>query len=594
MKTLKKSISIILCVLMIMSSVMIFSFAKEPKVTDYIPDYDMETPVIFIHGMGQNDTYLVDENGNKKVDKDGKYITGWPLYLDVPALIKNALPGLLMSIVTRKDSGLYDGLYNGAIEALNSVAKDNEGNYINPITLNNYPYSFAKMSETEKEECYEHIPIKQLTELIGEDKVFYFGYDTFGNVSETAEILHNYINDIVLPETGAKQVTLCTISLGGSITVEHLNKYPEDHKLIKKLLFFVPAINGSDIVGDILTEELSVFYDDSTLYESLMVKLLGDSFGAYLLNMVLRILPSDVLKSGLRGLVNGVAEVAIRSCTQMWALCPDEYYEEAREKWLSDEKYASIRAQVDSFMQSRANFENNLNKLREGGTELYNIVCYGSQLFPLSKNYKTTNADGIIDAASTSMGMTFADLGTTFPDGYKAAGTYCKDPTHNHISPDNTVDPTTGLLPCTTWFFKGQPHDMLASNDVAISLSVQILTDNNMKDVYSNPEAYPQYNNYRLTKNANLNIDLWNETDKTDISADKIDAVNKAIADVRAIEEETVIDNARWLAAEKALTDSLVAAGVIESEEPTEIENIFTLITKGANKCVNKFYEVIK
>lgn len=590
MKRIRKPLSLILAFMMIFSSCVVFASAEEASA--YVPDYDMDTPVIFIHGMGQNDTFVLDDDGNRMVDENGDYITGWPLELDIMSLLKHALPPLLLSAITRKDSGLSEGMYNGAQAALYALEKDPQGNYIQPVEVPCIEKPFSQMTEEEKNDCYEHIPIQELTNIIGEDMVYYFGYDTFGNVADTAEILHNYINDVVLPQTGADQVTICPISLGGSIAVEYLETYPEDHALLRKVVFFVPAIDGSDIVGDILTDNLSVFYDDSTLYESLLVTLMGDSFATYLVNMLLRMLPSDVLKDGLRGLAHGVVQVAIRSCTQMWALCPTAYYAQARETWLSDDAYASIRDQVDSFMVSRANFENNLNKLRDGGTQLYNIVCYNKELFPLCKDYKTTNADGIIDADSTSMGATFADLGTTLPADYVQAGTYCSDPAnHNHISPDRVVDPTTSLLPETTWFFKGQPHELLASNDVAIRLTTQLLCDNNMKNVYSNPVAYPQYNSYRLNKNIKLNLAAWEAADKSDMTSEEIAAVESAIAQIKVLEKETVIDNAAWTAAEKAFENALVAAGVIEDTTPTAFENILTMLTKAANRALNKVYE---
>ena len=590
MKQFKKITAMILVVLMLFSSTVLVSSAK----SDYTPAYDLETPVIFIHGMGQNDTFLLNEDGTRKLNDKGEPMTGWPLQIDIMGLLKHALPGLLASIVTRKDTGLSKGLEKGAMAALANVAKDNEGNYLTPVEVPCIPYAYDKMTEEEMNDCYEHIPVKEMTDLLGEDMVYYFGYDTFGNVADTAEILHKYITEIVLPQTGAKQVAICPISLGGTIAVKYLEDYPEDHKYLKRVLFFVPAINGSDIVGDILTYNLSVFDDDETLYGSLMPKLLGDSYLAYLLNMVLRILPSDVLKSGLRGLVTGVVNVAIRSCTQMWALCPDEYYEEARELWLSDDAYASIRKEVDEFMVARKNIKKNLDKLQAGGTEIFNLVCYGSELFPLSKDYKTTNADGIIDAESTSFGATFADLGTTFPEGYKAAGTYCTDPTHDHISPDRTVDPSTCLFPCRTWFFKGQAHEKLASNDVAIKLSIQLLCDDNMKDVYSNPEAYPQYNSFRLTKEYKLNKELWAEADKSKYTAEQIKAVEDAIVKADAFLTETVIDNEGWTKAEAEFNTALVNVGLLEDKTPTAFENVLTTITKNANRVVNKAFKYIE
>ena len=68
MKT-KRIISLLLVVVMLFSVVSVsFASAAENSVnavSDYVPDYDRETPVIIVHGMSQNDTYVLDENGNR-------------------------------------------------------------------------------------------------------------------------------------------------------------------------------------------------------------------------------------------------------------------------------------------------------------------------------------------------------------------------------------------------------------------------------------------------------------------------------------------------------------------------------------------------
>ena len=46
------------------------------------------------------------------------------------------------------------------------------------------------------------------------------------------------------------------------------------------------------------------------------------------MNIVLRILPDNVLKSALKGLLDGLVDIAALRTTMIWALCPDEYYEE--------------------------------------------------------------------------------------------------------------------------------------------------------------------------------------------------------------------------------------------------------------------------
>ena len=251
------------------------------------------------------------------------------------------------------------------------------------------------------------LPLQGLAEIVGEENIYYFGYDSLGDVMYETEKLHHYIHDVVLPKSPNGQVKICPISLGGTIAINYLETYPEDYELIKKMVFVIPAIDGSDIIGDLFTGNLSVFYDDDTLYEDLLVTLLGDTYLAYLLNMVLRILPDDVLKSALGGLANGLVDIAALRSTMIWALCPDEYYEEAKALWLDgNDELKGIAEDVEYFMNARANFEENLFALRETGCEIFNVACYDMNLFPLCKNYRTKNADRVIHAASTSIGAT--------------------------------------------------------------------------------------------------------------------------------------------------------------------------------------------
>lgn len=573
----------------ILACIMAFSVVASASSSGYVADYDTETPVIIVHGMSQNNTYILDENGNRMPDENG-FVTGWPFEIDFMPLVKRALPNMIASIITRRDAGLTEAMYEGTYNALSLVERNNDGTYVNNVEVPCYEMPMSELPQDVKEEYYTFLPIQELSEIVGEDDVYYFGYDSLGDVIYETEKLHHYIHDVVLPVSPNGQIKLCFISLGGTIAVNYLETYPEDYDLIRKMVFVIPAIDGSDIIGDLLTGNLSVFYDNNTLYEDLLVTLMGDVPLAYFLNVVLRILPEDVLKSALGGLANGLVDVAALRSTIIWALCPDAYYEEARAIWLDgNDELAGIREDVEYFMNARKNFEENLFALRDTGCEVFNLACYDVNLFPLCKEYRTKNADRVIHAQSTSMGATFANLGETLGEDYKAQGTYCNDPTHNHISPDGVVDATTGLLPCTTWYFKAQAHEQLPENDVALKLAIRAMTDDNMKDVYSNP-AYPQFNEGRLTFNSIKNLKSWADADKSRISADKIAAIETAAKKVEALLNETVVDQKAWLDADAELEKALVDAGVIEDESLSKAENILKEILKKINHTVNNLY----
>lgn len=596
MKT-KKAISIVLAIAMLISAMLVPVSAKETDATvsvvsdlNYVADYDRDTPVIIVHGMSQNNTYLLNEDGTRMTDDNGDYITGWPLEIDVMGLLKEALVPLLMSAATRTDAGLTEAMRKGAYEGLYAIHKDAEGNYLTPVEVPCYECPMSELPEDLKAEYYEYLRLQGLAEIVGEENIYYFGYDSFGDVIGETEKLHHFIHDVVLPQTGAKQVRLCNISLGGTIGVNYLETYPEDYELIKRMLFVIPAIDGSDIIGDILTNNLSVIYDDEMLYEKFLPSLLGESSLAYFLNVVLRILPDDVLKSALSGLAEGVVEAGVRSTTIIWALCPTDYYEEAREKWLSDDEYSVIREKVDYYMNARANFEENLYALMDTGTQVFDIVCYGGGMFPLCKDYNVTNGDGIVHSTSASMGATFADFGKTLGDDYVVKGTHCNNPNHDHFAPDGTVDPTTGLLPCTTWFIKNQDHEKLPNNDVALKMAFDIMTDDNIDDVYSRPDVYPQYNEGRLVHVAREYLKIWYEADKSAFTEDEISAIEAAVAEVEKQLSETIVNTAKWKEAEAELEAALVSVGLVESTAPTAAEESFTSVLKTFNQTINYLF----
>ena len=86
----------------------------------------------------------------------------------------------------------------------------------------------------------------------------------------------------------------------------------------------------------------------------------------------------------------------------------------------------------------------------------------------------------------------------------------------------------------------------------------------------------------------------WEEADKSDVSAEDKAAIEKAIADVNALLDETVVDIEAWTAAEENLENALAAADIIEDPDPTVIDNALTTILKGINKGVNMAYGVFQ
>ncbi|MEE1012495.1 MAG: hypothetical protein U0L11_10750, partial [Acutalibacteraceae bacterium] len=215
---------------------------------------------------------------------------------------------------------------------------------------------------------------------------------------------------------------------------------------------------------------------------------------ASMIEVILRILPDEVVVAGLEKGVEVLVNDVMTKSTSMWAMCPSRDYPSAAEKYLSTPERASIKEQTDKYYQAQLHSDANIQKLIDKGVEVLNVAEYEIQMYGIGESFDIENADGIIQLDSTSMGAYAANIGETLPEDYVQQNTSanCSDPTHNHISPDRIVDASTAMLPDTTFYFKGQKHEQTAMNSAILEIALLIL-ENKITDVYSNPD-YPQFN----------------------------------------------------------------------------------------------------
>ena len=299
------------------------------------------SPTVVIHGIGQSKTYLY-ENDEIAVDEDGKQITGWPIYANTKYIIKNLLWPLVKMLVTQRDDGFVESFRKTLEGTLYVNAFDSNGKNVYDVRVKKYPQSVAKCTDEDKEEIYGNVPIDGFSKVAGEDHLYYFAYNSFGNNSEITDELYNFIGQIKR-ETGHDKINVVAISLGGTIANSLFDRYPELYPSLDRVVYIVPALDGSNIVGDIYLGKLST--SDEMLYKNLLPNLVGGAEG-YLLNAVIRMMPKQILLDTLDATVDGLTNVILRNCTTMWSLVPEAYYDEAVSRVLPGEENAEMRRQV--------------------------------------------------------------------------------------------------------------------------------------------------------------------------------------------------------------------------------------------------------
>ena len=134
------------------------------------------------------------------------------------------------------------------------------------------------------------------------------------------------------------------------------------------------------------------------------------------------------------------------------------------------------------------------------------------------------------------------------------------------------VDVSTAVLPDNTWIFLDQYHEV-GDNDVVLNLAKALLLEE-IDDVHSDPENYPQFNNRVKTKYVRRwRLEDAYRVDRSTLNADQLAKLDKAIADGEAIINATVAPTQEEVdAADRALMEVLHEIGFegyenIEEEE---------------------------
>lgn len=567
---MKKIISIILAVALVISAASVVASAQVK--TECGGNCDT-CPAIVVPGIGQSNVWALDENGDYLLDGDGERIHCFPAVVNVGSIVAKAVVPVLLTLLTQRDMGLSNALCDIVLDAFEVNLCDEKGKNTGNIEVEKYLYSVAECSEYEKEQIYDNIPLQEFAQQAGEDHLYYFAYNSFGNNYDTVAELYDFIQ-MVKEETGHDKVNIVPISMGGSLANALFDYYPDVMDDINKVVYIVPALNGSTIVGDLFTKNFA-FFDTEFLYNGFLEALM-DEEDARMIEVIARILPDQVLSKVLHSVADCLVEDVAANITSLWGLCPKEYYPEASAALLGSKP--EIKKQTDMFYKAQLDSLENIQTLVDKGAEVYNIVDYDVNMYLIGNSWNDDNADGIIHLSSTAMGVHSAIVGETLGEDYVQANTSpnCSDPTHNHISPDNVVDASTGLLPDHTFYFDGQGHEQTARNDAIIALATRLLATDDIKDVYSSPD-FPQFNGRRDPRGLkNEYIPQAKAVDTSALSEADAKELAEALAEAEAFVNNTACYDGQQEAVEERLINILVKIGVREERVEEEPSTFFT------------------
>lgn len=385
--------------------------------------------------------------------------------------------------------------------------------------------------------------IKSLTDVFktkyGSDQVFVFDYDWRLEPVECASNLKDYI-DTIIKDTGAEKISVVSGGFGGIVVNSYLNKYMSHaEKKVASVVFLDTLMMGSSIIGDIMSGHIvrtvidSVYdmkslFDIGDVVDAYKGADVGNAFATYISQDSLGIISTaaenylgssnrtdlvvlimkfiatsiiteegffDKLGQGYKKLLsnaeydiykNGLRET-LRNIPGMWAMIPQENYEDSIEKLFGTKKDIDpeLYEKINSYRVIQSETEDTLRKVQSAGINTNIAAGYNMQILPVTACLNE-QSDGLVATRYAGVGATTGDI-----DKSLKLSARCEKGNHNHMEPGKCLDASTCYLPENTWFIKNHAH-MDYESSTGAEFVLWLSQSSTQRTVWSN-EAFPQY-----------------------------------------------------------------------------------------------------
>lgn len=467
---MKKVISILLCMAMLITSCAIAASAKESDIR-----YN-GYPVILVPGYSA--CFLVDTDTGEQV---------WGGTGEVPVAdmilgdIAELGPALGAMTVGNADK-IAKFVGQGILEVCAPLACDESGNSVYPLerkytSAADTQYSTLMERYPDMSYCHEPEICAEIAEYTGYDNIFNFTSDFRMGSEACAKMLNDYIDD-VKAFTGKDKVNLFAISHGGQTASTYLTLYGWQKNDVANALLNVPAIGGAGIAYDPMMEDIHLDLD-------CLARFIEFGFHS----------ETDydwLLKAQRTGYLDTICNKIVRYAMDgiqywgsMWDFVPTDKYEEVKAFRLDPVKNKELIAKSDRFhYEILPQVSEKFKLCQQNGVNITIIAGTGN---PIVTGLQV-NSDGIIPTAC-STGATCAPLGSRFADGYTQKndcdGKY-------KVNPAMTVDASTAYLPDDTFYVEGLYHGMTNWDLYVRELMFRAVLDDTIQNVYSDPN-FPQF-----------------------------------------------------------------------------------------------------
>lgn len=471
MKTTKAIISFVLSLIMVFSSMAVVGVSADDGCDCG------HTPMVMVSGFGATTLIKVNDDGSEEV--------AFPF--DASCITK-AVTGNISSFNTEAPLDFVKALLVDLIEPIRMNPDGTSYYNLRPVyeTVEDTSLEGFKKNDALKYVPYtgsDFLDMERIGKRIGDDHVFNFMYDWRLSGDMIADLLDEYIED-VLEYTGHDRVDIYCLSQGSVAVAQYVYKYA-DKAQVEDLVFDNPIVEGSNFVSDLLAPADEVIRLD---FESILDLLEGilhiETDISEIIN-VLGMIPSDF---DVHGVIDYAAKdliypIAKDSPAYIEMIIPSEY-DRVIAEYYSNPGNEALVAEADKVRNGyMADVRGTFEMAAEYGIEISIISHTGIDLVT------ATNAlsDGIVDL-STSCGAYCSADGTPFADDYVQK----VDNGKNCISPDRTVDISCGYIPERTWIIDGLWHGMIEWAPNSLELLETLFYTDTLTDAWSSAR-FPQF-----------------------------------------------------------------------------------------------------
>ena len=455
----KKFLSLVLCLLMLLSSV---SLAASAQNDDFYP-------IVYVHG------FMASDINADKTDRESELYFPMSATHIVEGVVK-AVPALAKLILC----GDWDSFGNAVSPVLESIFY---GLYNDPD---------GGVSDGSGTFC--RYPSKE--EILYTDRVD-FKYDWRTDPIDIAAELNDYI-EYVKETADVEKVYISCHSLGGVIVLSYLTLYGE--KSVAGVGFDSTAIYGETYTGDLLSGKIEIS-SESVLYAienmvkgndaELVVDSLLEIFEKAGLFSLIAYLGNDIVEHTKLSILEAMGKL-FGSWLTIWAMVPDEQIDEAM-SFAFGEIYDRNDPEISELIGKIENYNNVVRKSKaqtlkklDKESRVVVISRYGFASIAATPSWNNMS-DNTVDTRNNSFGATTATYGTCFDEAYLEG----KD--MKYISPDKTIDASTCLFPDKTWFIRNMPHS-LENDELEIMIANLLRSEEEATvDTY---EQYPRFMKY--------------------------------------------------------------------------------------------------